>query len=92
MISCRPMRDRRGLDRSSNGDRKSCPKCQASFIEFSERYRLPEAEGPTVAWVCDSPSCGHVEPVREVDKRRWAEVKRRMVSMHLKQVRSKKSG
>ena len=86
------MRDRRGLDRSSNGDRKSCPKCQASSVEFNERYRLPEAEGPIAAWVCDSPSCGYVSPVRAADKRRWAQVKRRMASMHLKRVSAKKSG
>ena len=86
------MRDRRGLDRPSNGDRKICPKCHASSVEFSERYRLPESDGYTAAWVCDSPSCGYGEPVRDQEKLRLARARRRMTSMRLRPVRRNKTG
>jgi hypothetical protein len=86
------MRDRRGLNRPSNGDRKTCPNCQTSFAEFSERFRFPQAGGRTAAWVCDSPSCGYSEPVRAEDQGHGAHDKRRMASMRLKPERRKKSG
>jgi hypothetical protein len=92
MIRCRPIQDRRRGDRPSNGDKKSCPKCGTSTIEFSERYRLPEASGCTVAWVCDSPGCGYSEPVRDLDRAQIAGARRRMASMHLRPVHRKKSG
>ena len=41
---------------------RACPRCNASEIEFNERYRV---DGETIpAWFCESPRCGYVEFVR----------------------------
>ena len=67
MIWCKPVRDRRGAYRPSNGDRKLCPRCGTLSFEFSDRYRLPGPTGAvmsTPAWACDRTGCGHSEAVR----------------------------
>lgn len=67
MIWYRPIRDRRGRYRPSNGDRKVCPCCAHHSLEFSDRYRLAGPDGvvaSTPAWACDQPGCGYGEPVR----------------------------
>src|SRR5262245_28161280 len=55
--------ERRSPDRPKNGDTKVCPRCLTGIIEFNERYRLGEGRA-VPAWVCDSPACGHQQPVR----------------------------
>jgi hypothetical protein len=66
-----PFVERRSPDRPRNGDTKICPQCLTGIIEFNERYRLGEGRA-VPAWVCDSPSCGHQELVRQNDGSRTA--------------------
>jgi hypothetical protein len=62
----RPQLDeRRGDGRPVNGSTDPCPTCKRGTLEFSERYRLPVANGTVVqipAWVCDT--CGDKKPAR----------------------------
>ena len=53
--------ERRHARRTKNGDVRPCPKCGGPS-EFNERYRPDGKAVP--AWLCDLPSCGHLEIVR----------------------------
>jgi hypothetical protein len=94
MIWCRPIRDRRGVHRPSNGDRAVCPRCGDHSLEFNDRYRLAGPNGvivSTPAWVCDHTGCGCSLPVRAASTRHLTRPQRNMARASLGQQLRKKS-